>query len=192
MRRTKQPRPKRFTNKQELFVQEYLIDFNASRAARAAGYSEKTAGVMGHTLLKNPKIQQAIRKAMDERAERTKVTQDKVLTELAKIAFSDMRSFLKWDSYGVTLVSSTELSDADAGCVVEVSQKDSQFGRDIRFKLHDKKSALELLGRHLGMFSESTVKLVGDKASPVEVTHEFSDASIKEAFQTLYKGALKE
>ncbi|WP_269715780.1 terminase small subunit [Caulobacter sp. NIBR2454] len=80
------------------FVEEYLVDLNATQAAIRAGYSPKTAYSQGQRLLKYAEVAAAVAKAQEERAERTKVTADRVLTELAKIGFSDIRRAMKWGS----------------------------------------------------------------------------------------------
>lgn len=107
------------TPKQRQFVQEYLIDLNATRAAARAGYSEKTAYSSGQRLLKNVEIQTEIQRATAERERRTEITQDRVLEELGKVAFHR----------------ASDRSDS----VLRVSNK-------LR--------ALELIGRHLGMFEK--------------------------------------
>ena len=86
------------TRKQQLFVGEYLIDLNATRAAIRAGYSEKTAQAIGAENLTKPIIAEAIATALEARAERTEVTQDRVLEELALIGFAEMpdEPALKW------------------------------------------------------------------------------------------------
>lgn len=87
------------TDKQQRFVDEYLIDLNATQAAIRAGYSEKTARSIGQRLLTNVDIQKAIEEAQSKRAERTEITQDMVLQELAKIGFSNMLDYMtKTDS----------------------------------------------------------------------------------------------
>ncbi|WP_213431657.1 terminase small subunit, partial [Paenibacillus dendritiformis] len=73
------------TAKQKAFVQEYLIDLNATQAAIRAGYSAKTARKIGAENLTKPDIQKAIQEAMERREKRTEITQDRVLQELAKI-----------------------------------------------------------------------------------------------------------
>src|SRR5215475_13754680 len=89
--------PKRTTNhltpKQATFVREYLKDLNATQAAIRAHYSPKTAFVVGYENLKRPYIQAAIQAAMDARAKRTEITIDRVLLELARLAFVDVRQF---------------------------------------------------------------------------------------------------
>ena len=77
------------TEKQKAFVREYLVDLNATQAAIRAGYSENTARVIACENLMKPNISEAIEKALQERAERTEITQDKVLEEIAKYAFKD-------------------------------------------------------------------------------------------------------
>lgn len=137
--------------RQRRFVDEYLVDLNATEAAKRAGYSEKTAWVIGAENLRKPKIAAAIQKAMDERAERTKITQDKVLSELALLGFSDMRDFAKWGADGIDLLSSDDLTPEQSRCVAEIGETTTQHGGSLRFKLHSKPAALELIARHLGM-----------------------------------------
>ncbi len=187
------PNGNHLTKKQQAFVQEYLIDLNGTQAALRAGYSKDSAPVVGCENLKKPNIQQAIQEEMEKRQERTRVTQDKVVQELAKIAFSNMRSFVKWGpdkvwgSSEVTLIDSDQLTAEDAACVSEISQSPNQYGNVVKFKLHDKKAALELLGRHLGMFSDTIKNVhIGDGGGPIEHKFNFSDKSIKEAFDRLY------
>ena len=77
------------TAKQQRFVDEYLIDLNATQAAIRAGYSAKTADVIGYENLRKPQIMEIIEQAMQKREKRTEITQDRVLEELADIAFND-------------------------------------------------------------------------------------------------------
>ena len=79
--------------RQRRFADEYPIDLNATQAAIRAGYSEKTAYSVGHRLLKNVEIQKCIQARLQDRAERTEITQDKVLKELAKIGFADAADY---------------------------------------------------------------------------------------------------
>ena len=78
----------RLTDKQKRFVEEYLVDLNATQAAIRAGYSAKNADKIGHELLGKTRVSEAIHAAMDERSVRTGITQDRVLQELAAIGFS--------------------------------------------------------------------------------------------------------
>ncbi len=77
--------------KQRRFVDEYLVDLNATQAAIRAGYSPKTAGQIGERLLKKVEIQTGVQEAMKARENRTHITQDRVLQELSRLAFFDPR-----------------------------------------------------------------------------------------------------
>ena len=77
-----------------------------------------------------------------------------MVKELARVAFSDPRKIFQWGPYGVTLLQSSDLTDDEAAAVGEVSQTTSENGGSIKAKLHDKLKALELLGKHLGMFTD--------------------------------------
>ncbi len=139
------------TPKQRAFVEEYLCDFNATQAAIRVGYSERTAKQQGQRLLTNVDLKAAVDAAIDERNARTRVTADRVLKELARAAFSDMRNYVDWGPDGVKLKSSSELSPDDAAAVTEVSESFSENGKTLKFKLAHKDSALKLLAQHVGL-----------------------------------------
>ena len=132
------------TPKQSRFVEEYLIDLNATQAAIRAGYAPKNADVQGPDLL--GKLGNEINAALAARSVRTGINADRVVRELARVAFADPRAVFSWGPGGVRLNSSGWLSGDDAAIIAEVSET--------RVKLCDKLKALELLGRHLGMFSD--------------------------------------
>lgn len=142
------------TPSQKVFVQEYLVDLNATRAAKSAGYSEKSASEQGSRLLGNIKIQKAIQRAMQQRAERTQVTQDRVVTELARIAFGDLSEVMSWSSSGLSLKDSAELTADQLASIAEISETSSEKSQSMRIKRHDKVRALEILARHLGMLND--------------------------------------
>ncbi len=140
--------------KQKRFVEEYLKDLNGTQAAMRAGYSEKTANEQAVRLLANVSVAQAVKAGMDRRSRRTEITQDMVLDELRKIAFSGMRNVARWGASGVNMKESEELSEDDAASVQEVSETTNQHGGSLKIKQYDKVKALELLGRHLGMWND--------------------------------------
>ena len=144
----------KLTAKQRLFVAEYLTDFNATQAAIRAGYSRKTARFIGAENLTKPNIAGAIEEALEERLKALGVTSYRVLEELSKLGFSDIRNYVKWGSASVKLIDSDELGDEAAPAVAEVTQTPTQYGNSIKFKLHDKKGSLELLGKHLKLFTD--------------------------------------
>lgn len=153
-------------DRQRRFVDEYLIDLNATQAAIRAGYSKKTAGQIGERLLKHVEIKPLLAERMKSREKRTEITQDKVLSELSRIAFGNKRGLMKWGPDGVTLLDSEGISDDDAAMVSEVSESVTEAGGTIKLKTHDKVKALELLGKHLGMFTDK-VELSGKGGTPL-------------------------
>lgn len=157
---------KGLTPKQLLFVQEYLVDLNATQAAIRAGYSEKTAYSIGHENLRKPELSEAIELAFKARSKSTEITQEMVLAELGRVGFSNMTNYANWNEHGVTLMDSDKLSPDAARCVAEVSQTVTAEGGTVKFKLHDKVAALEKIGRHLGMFP-TKVELTGKDGEPL-------------------------
>lgn len=148
------------TPKQEAFVREYLIDLNATQAAIRAGYSAHTANEQGARLLANVSVRSALDEAMRERAERTQITADRVLQELARVAFFDPRRLLKPDGQPIPV---NELDSETAAALVgmdvheefEGSGKDRVFvGYTKKVKIADKVAALGLAMRHLGMLRD--------------------------------------
>lgn len=169
------------TEKQRLFVDEYLIDLNATQAAIRAGYKEKAAYRTGADNLKKPQIQCEIEKRMKEREKRTEITQDAVLRELASIGFARASDYAQviekqamyttaegnriplYDVDGnplmindVKLTLTDKLSNDQVRAIQGIKQ--GKYG--IEVSQCDKVKALELLGKHLGMFKDK-VELSG-------------------------------
>lgn len=148
----------KLSKKQEQFCREYLVDLNATQAAIRAGYSKKTAKSQGNRLMTDVDIQARVQSLMDERVERTNVTADNVLREIARLGFSDMREL--FDDEG-NVRPLTELSDDAAAAIQGADIVTSRIGDDgdttvttSKIKLADKKAALELLGKHLKLFKD--------------------------------------
>lgn len=138
------------TKKQKRFVEEYLIDLNATQAAIRAGYSSDTAGSIGAENLKKPEIKSKIDKAMAERSKRTGISQDRVLLELARIGFAKITDVVDPDTAKIK----TDASEDDLACIQSIKIKPNEFGTEREVRLYDKKSALVDLGKHLGMFKD--------------------------------------
>ncbi len=149
------------TPKQARFVSEYLIDLNATAAAKRAGYSEKTAEKIGHQLLEKTRVAAAIAAAMNKRGVRTEITADRVIKELADVAFLRSDEVFTIDGGHVTVKNTAEMSDAARRALISASQTVTAAGGTITVKLCDKIKALELLGRHLGMFTDK-IRLEGE------------------------------
>src|SRR6478736_4951624 len=109
-------------DRQRRFVEQYLVDLNATQAAIRAGYSAATASEQASRLLANVKVAAAIAEAQAARSRRTEVTADRVVLELARVAFGDPRRVLSWGPGGVKLRPSDELTDEEAAIVAEASQ----------------------------------------------------------------------
>ena len=141
------------TEKQKIFADEYLIDLNATRAYRKAYPSVKkdeTAAQAGSRMLRNVKVAEYIAERMQARQERTEITQDKVLEELAAIAFARATDYAEVKDDQVFIKDTAGLSENQIKAIAGIKQ--GKFG--IEVKLSDKEKALELLGRHLGMFKD--------------------------------------
>lgn len=137
----------KLTDKQKRFVEEYLVDLNATQAAIRAGYSEKTAYSIGVENLRKPEIKKAIDEAQNKRSERTQLTQDEVIADLRELRDICM---------GRKPVRVTE--------VVKNNQKGTALPVQVEiFALEPTGAgkALDLLGKHLGMFSQK-VEVSGD------------------------------
>lgn len=157
------------TPKQKIFADEYLIDLNATRAYKVAYPNikkDEVARVNGSRLLTNANVAAYVQKRMDERAQRTGITQDMVLQELAKLGFFDIRKLFDDDGKPLDI---SRLDDSTAACIAGMdvldayggAGEDKEFiGYIKKYKLSDKLKALELLGRHLGMFKDK-VELSG-------------------------------
>ena len=141
------------TDKQKRFCDEYLIDLNATRAYKTAYPSikkDETARANGSRLLTYANIKKYIEERMQERQERTEVTQDQVVKELAAIAFAKATDYAEVRDGQVIIKNTTDLSDMMVRAIAGIKE-----GRNgVEIKLNDKGKALELLGRHLGMFKD--------------------------------------
>lgn len=146
------------------FCDEYLIDLNATQAVIRAGYKvngDNSAASMGSTLLKDPAVAKEIAKQMAERSKRTGINQERVVQELARIAFVRATDVIAPGDASIK----DNASEDDLAFIqsVKVKTTNSEKGvtveREVR--LNDKMKALELLGKHLGMFTDK-VSLEGE------------------------------
>lgn len=134
------------TEKQKRFVEEYLVDLNATQAAARAGYKDPSKG---RQLVTKSNVSEAIQEAIAARSARTQITQDMVLRELAAIGFSNVTDYVQIKQNGVVRLTPTGSMTGEQQRVI-ASIKDGKYG--VELKLYDKLSALEQLGRHLGLF----------------------------------------
>lgn len=161
------------TEKQKIFADEYLIDLNATRAYRVAYPSvkkEESAAVNGSKLLRNAKVAEYIAERMEERQKRTEITQDRVVQELAAIAFARATDYaeVRYNGVNSTVVikPTAELSDEQICAIAGIKEG----ANGIEIKLNDKEKALELLGRHLGMWNDK-LDVAGDMDMKIVVDY---------------------
>lgn len=152
---------KKISKKVNRFVEEYIIDLNATQAAIRAGYSKKTAGAIGYENLKKPEIWKLIQDEMEKRSKRTEVTADKVINELVKIGFSNMLDYVRVNEHGDLNFNLSNLNRDNASAISEITIDEYKEGtaedvkdvKKIKFKLYDKRAALIELGKHTGLFT---------------------------------------
>lgn len=150
------------TAKQAQFVKEYLIDLNATQAAIRAGYSEKTAYAVGHENLRKPEIAAAIQSKMDGRSQRLEITSDRVLQEIARLGFADIRKVFtptgqlrnihELPEEVAASIASVEVVTRPSGGVDEDGNREVEYVHKLKF--WDKRGSLELLGKHLKLFTD--------------------------------------
>lgn len=149
------------------FVEEYLVDLNATEAyVRSGGKARgKGANVMGCRWIAREDVQKAVQAGMAARSKRTEITQDMVLQELAKIGFSNMADYVNVSGSNI-VVALDKMTRDQAAAVSEITVEEYTEGRGeaarevkrTKFKLSDKRAALCDLGKHLGLFREDSGK----------------------------------
>lgn len=148
------------TPKQKIFADEYLIDLNATRAYKVAYpkvKKDETTRANGSRLLTNANVAVYIDKRMKDREKRTEITQDRVLQELAKIGFADVTDFVTIEGHSVKVKTTDQMPRDKLGSIAGIKEG----ANGIEIKLNDKEKALELIGRHLGMWNDK-VELSGE------------------------------
>jgi phage terminase small subunit len=151
----------KLTAKQEMFIKEYLIDLNATQAAKRAGYSDKNAFKIGSELLQKTTIQTALQKAMNKRAAKVDISAEYVLSTIHETVERCRQSYPVLDRRGQQVY--VETPDGDMLPAYEFDAKDVLKG-------------CELLGKHLGMFVDK---------SQVKITHDFEDMSDEELLRSI-------
>lgn len=178
--------------KRRRFVEEYLLDLNATQAAIRAGYGAKTARQAGAELMEYVEVKEEIREAINARAARTLVNQDRVLDELAVVSFSNVDDYTVDEDGNLALAEDARPDAMRAIASVKrkrrvIPQKDSEpiVEVEVEYKLWSKPETLRLSGQHLGMYIEkreiTLPKGTGVLAVPVPLTDEqWSAAAAKQ------------
>ncbi|MBX4188430.1 MAG: terminase small subunit [Candidatus Doudnabacteria bacterium] len=147
----------KLNDKQERFCREYVIDLNGTQSAIRAGYSKKTAASIANENLIKPEIQEFISSLQKGLSDKLDITSERVIAELAKIAFSNIQDYIEDDN---TITDLKQIPRETAAAVESIKKTSTEWGTDdkggvkthISFKLYDKIAALEKLGKHLGIF----------------------------------------
>ncbi|MCU1286401.1 MAG: hypothetical protein JWO13_2751 [Acidobacteriales bacterium] len=174
--------------KQARFVEEYMLDLNATKAALRAGYSARTANKIGSQLLGKTRIREAIAQSMEARSKRTQHSADAVIRELSYIGYANMMDYMTITPTGEAFVDFSKLTREQAAAIQEITIDEAAGGagdgrrekvQRTRFKLADKRGALELLGKHEKLFTDRLETL-----SEVQVKlREMSDSDLEKAIQ---------
>lgn len=179
---------KPLNERQQAFVREYVIDFNATQAAIRAGYSARSAGQHAEALMRKHEIQTAIQEAKGAVCKRAELTVDRIVQELERIAFGDLKNSVKWDSNGTNVRSSDELTDDVSATIAAIEEEETttEFGvtsktkRKVKVKHYDKLRALELLARYKGMLVDRK-EITGKDGKPMQVQQQTWMDAISEA-----------
>lgn len=165
----------RGASKRSLFVREYLVDRNATQAAIRAGYSPRSAYNQGARLMKDDEIAAQIAAGTAATFKRLEITRERLVEELARIAFSDIGDYVEWgrrerthvdrsgnahtvEIAGVDIIESTEVNPHARRAISAITE-----GRHgLKIRLHNKLAAIRLLGLELGMFNERPQEVRGD------------------------------
>lgn len=166
------------TNKQEIFCNEYIKDFNATRAYKSAYpgcKKDETAAQAGSRLLRNVNVKNRIEELKEELKVQGKVTQEMIIQELVKIGFSDIRKL--YTEHG-SLKNIQDIDDSTASAISSVESFEEYEGRGNdreyigdtkKIKMYSKEKALELLGKQIGMFKDK-VEVSSDKPFEVNIS----------------------
>jgi phage terminase small subunit len=151
---------KELTDKERRFVGEYLITLDANNAAKKAGFSSSVAASKAYQWVSNgkvkPHVYSAVQEAICDREARTKITQDRVIQELARIGFSDLRNLINddgsfkhpsgWSADAAAAVASFEVATTNRG--------EGAIEHVAKIRAWDKVQALEKLAKHLGLYAK--------------------------------------
>lgn len=144
----------KLTDKQEIFVREFLVDLNAKQAYIRAGFDCKYPERAAYQMMQNESVREAIREHLQQKLNSIDITADRVLSELATVAFSNIKDLAKWDDESAQVFDSEKISDQAARSIAEITTTRNKLGVKIKIKLHNKNQALEVLCKYLGLLDK--------------------------------------
>jgi len=173
----------KLSDKRRRFVEEYLVDCNATKAAIRAGYGERGAQRTGYRLKNIPEIRAALDAAFAQRREQAAVDRGMIVRELSRIAFADIAEFAGWDDLGLSFKNAGQLSREQTACVAEVAETGTGGAKRLRIKLHSKIKALEALCRLLGLYEDrqegrAVINVISEVPGPGPGAADASDGSV--------------
>jgi len=179
------------TDRERVFVREYLVDLNGTAAAIRAGYAPNSAAKHTHRVFNRPRVKAAIEAAMATRARALEITAENVLREIALLGFANMMDYFTPQEDGTAYVDLSRLTREQAAAITEVQVEEFVSGRGaagrevrrVKIKLADKKGYLELIGKHLGMFTQRH-EHTGKDGGPIE-TNDIGLSNIERAQEIL-------
>ncbi len=176
------------TSREQRFIQEYLVDWNATRAYRRAGYQATPAAARANAsrLLAKANIRAAIEAAQHHLAERTGVRAERTLLELARVAFACLTDVVTWGPEGMTVKASETLDAHDQAAVYQVEMTETVrttgngtvTTRRVRVRMQDKLPALIQLGKHLGLFKAKVEVGMSDQLRELLATLDQASAEV--------------
>lgn len=140
------------TPRQAKFVREYLVDLRPAAAMVRAGYSGRNAKCAGSRLVRTPHVAEAIRRSTAQLAEQMEISTARVLLELARIAFSDVRDVATWSGGALKIHDADQIADDAAAAIAEIRMSP---GGELKVRTHDKLAALAQIARHLGLWTQA-------------------------------------
>lgn len=149
----------KLTPKQQKFCEEYMIDLNGTQAAIRAGYSKKTAFTIANENLNKPYIQSVISELKQKLSAKTGITAERIINELAKVGFSNIQDYLK---EGGSFKDFLKVDANQAGAISSIKFATTTFEggerQEVQVKMWDKVSALEKIGKHIGLFERDNLQ----------------------------------
>jgi len=175
MVKVQEKKAQKLTPKQERFCREYILDFNATEAARRAGYSPKTANEQGSQLLRITKVSEFIKSLQDtlntKIESKYSLSREKVLDQYYRLAFSDIRDL--YDDLGRM----KNIKDLDYDTAASIASLESQelnvgmeqVGTIKKLKIVDKKTALDSISKVMGYNAIERKEITGADGKPLEI-----------------------
>jgi phage terminase small subunit len=144
------------TPQQRVFIENYMKRMDATAAAKAAGYSQKSAGYIGWELLKKPLIAAEIAKRSENKTKKADITADRILQELAAVAFGRITDVVAVKGSRVLVKDTSDWGEEARSAVAEIKETINNEGGTIGLKMHNKVKSLELLMKYKGMIDRKS------------------------------------